>query len=72
MATKTEQKMVTIMLPKVKNQKEVFVSVNGVNWKIQRGVKVEVPDYVEEVLRHSQAMDELAMDRVDKLANGDA
>ena len=29
---------------------DLFVSVNGVNYKIRRGVEVEVPAYVAEVL----------------------
>ena len=33
---------------------DLFVSVNGVNYKIRRGVEVEVPAAVAEVLEHSQ------------------
>ena len=33
---------------------DLFVSVNGVNYKIRRGVEVEVPPEVAEVLEHSQ------------------
>ena len=32
---------------------DLFVSVNGVNYKIRRGVEVEVPPAVAEVLKHS-------------------
>ena len=32
---------------------DLFVSVNGVNYKIRRGVEVEVPPAVAEVLEHS-------------------
>ena len=38
---------------------DLFVSVNGVNYKIRRGVEVEVPREVAEVLEHSQMQDEL-------------
>ncbi len=38
---------------------DLFVSVNGVNYKIRRGVEVEVPPAVAEVLEHSQRQDEL-------------
>ena len=38
---------------------DLFVSVNGVNYKIRRGVEVEVPPEVAEVLEHSQMQDEL-------------
>ena len=33
---------------------DLFVSVNGVNYKIRRGVEVEVPPEVAEVLEHSR------------------
>ena len=32
---------------------DVFVSVNGESYQIQRGVEVEVPDYIAEVLDHA-------------------
>lgn len=35
----------------------VFVGVNGETYLIQRGVDVEVPKAVAEVLRHSEEMD---------------
>lgn len=37
---------------------DLFVSVNGVSYKIRRGVEVEVPPEVAEVLEHSQVQDE--------------
>ena len=42
----------------------VFVGVNGVNYKIQRGVDVDVPPEVAEVLEHSQMQDELTAARI--------
>ena len=39
---------------------DLFVSVNGVNYKIRRGVEVEVA----EVLEHSQMQDELTAARI--------
>ena len=42
----------------------VFVGVNGVNYMIQRGVDVEVPKAVAEVLRHSEEMDGEAMAKI--------
>ena len=36
---------------------DLFVSVNGVNYKIRRGVEVEVPPAVAEVLEHSIKQD---------------
>lgn len=50
-------KMVRIRLQKTKEQKEdVFVMVNFRSYQIQRGVEVEVPDFVAEVLQHQEEM----------------
>ena len=43
---------------------DLFVSVNGVNYKIRRGVEVEVPRAVAEVLEHSQRQDGLTAARI--------
>lgn len=43
---------------------DLFVSVNGVNYKIRRGVEVEVPPEVAEVLEHSQQQDEHTAARI--------
>ncbi len=45
-------------------QGDLFVSVNGVNYKIRRGVEVEVPPAVAEVLEHSQWQDECTAARI--------
>ena len=42
---------------------DLFVSVNGVNYKIRRGVE-EVPPEVAEVLEHSQQQDEHTAARI--------
>ena len=42
----------------------VFVGVNGETWLIQRGVDVEVPKAVAEVLRHSEEMDGEAIAKI--------
>ena len=50
-----ERKMVKIRLPKQrKDEADVFVSVNDYTCMIQRGVEVEVPDFVAEVLKHQE------------------
>ncbi len=50
-------KMVKIKLPISKTEKnDVFVGVNGKTFLIKRGVDVEVPDYVVEVLKHKEEM----------------
>lgn len=55
-------KMVTVRLFKDNHEykDDVFIGVNGKTWLIQRGVEVEVPDYVAEVLSNSQKQDEAA------------
>ena len=40
------------------------MSVNGVSDKIRRGVEVEVPPEVAEVLEHSQVQDERTAARI--------
>ena len=51
---------------------DVFVSVNGVNYKIQRGVDVAVPPEVAEVLEHSMEQDGRAAERLAMLENSAA
>lgn len=54
----TAPKMVKIRIPrtKKKDEEDVFVSVNLRTYIIKRGVDVEVPDFVAEVLRHQEEM----------------
>lgn len=54
--TKPEQeKLVRIRIPLEKGDNaDVFVSVNDRTWLIKRGVTVEVPECVAEVLRHHE------------------
>ena len=50
-----KEKTVKIRIPRTKsNQEDVFVSVNMRTWQIKRGVEVEVPECVAEVLRHQE------------------
>ena len=59
MATKNTVK---IRIPRTKSdQEDVFVSVNMETFIIKRGVEVEVPDYVAEVLQHQEEMLEKIM-----------
>ena len=51
----TGEKLVKVRIPKMKaNQEDVFVSVNERTWLIKRGVEVEVPECVAEVLRRQE------------------
>lgn len=57
-----KEKMVKIRIPKIKaNQEDVPVWVNERSWLIKRGVEVEVPECVAEVIRHSEEMRERNM-----------
>ena len=48
-------KKVKIKIPRTRSdQEDVFVSVNMETFLIKRGVEVEVPDYVAEVLQHQE------------------
>lgn len=65
------EKMVRILLPRGRKNEEnfVIVSVNGRSFKIMKGVEVEVPDFVAEVLENAEMMAEMARRYVDKMAN---
>lgn len=55
--TKTVEKMVKIKLPLSRTEKDdVPVAVNDRTWLIKRGVEVEVPECVAEVLKHQEEM----------------
>ena len=73
MAKKQEsaEKMVSVTIPRGRKQEEnfVIVSVNGRSFKIMKGVQVEVPDYVAEVLVNSRMMAEEARRYVDRMAD---
>jgi hypothetical protein len=48
-------KKVKIRIPRTKaNEEDVFVSVNMETFIVKRGVEVEVPDYVAEVIQHQE------------------
>ena len=52
-----KQKMVKVRILRTKaDQEDVFVSVNLRTYIIKRGVEVEVPEFVAEVLRHQEEM----------------
>lgn len=57
-----EKKMVKVRIPRTRpDEEDVFVSVNMETFIVKRGVEVEVPDYVAEVLRHQEEMLEARM-----------
>ena len=57
-----KEKMVKIRIPRISaKQEDVPVWVNEKSWLIKRGVEVEVPECVAEVLRHQEEMLEQIM-----------
>ena len=68
---KNAPEMTTAIIPRGRKNQEnfVIVSVNGNSWKIMRGVEVEVPRYVSEVLENAEMMAETARSYVDRMAN---
>lgn len=63
--------MVTIQLFKdnERYKEDLFVCVNGKSFLIQRGVPVDVPAYVAEVIERSQQQDEMSGAMMERLAN---
>ena len=62
-ATIEKEKLVKIRIPRERNDEgDVFVSVNERTWLIKRGVEVEVPECVAEVLRHREEAESEAYD----------
>ena len=64
-------KMTKVMLPRGRKNEEnfVIVSVNGRSFKIMKGVEVEVPAYVAEVLDNNRRMADEARRYVDRMAD---
>ena len=74
-AEPTEEKDTVVIRLFKDNQRykaPVFVGVNGVTYLVQRGVDVEVPRAVAEVLEHSEEMDNAAMAKITAAENATA
>ena len=62
--TDNAKKRVLVRIPRNKGQnanQQEFFSVNGKNYLIERGVEVEVPEEVAEVIRNAEKAEEYAM-----------
>ena len=58
-----KEKTVKIRLHLTRTEKEdVYVAINGRSWLIKRGVDVEVPECVAEVIKNSEAQGVEAME----------
>lgn len=66
-----QEKMKTVLIPKGRKNEEnfVLVSVNGRNFKIMKGVEVQVPEFVAQVLENARMMEDDARSYVDRMAN---
>lgn len=72
--TANNAKKVVVRLPRLHGQnarQEEFFSVNGRNYIIQRGIDVEVPEEVAEVIRNAEKAEEYAMRYVDGLVKAE-
>ena len=63
--------MKTVLIPRGRKNEEnfVLVSVNGWNFKIMKGVEVQVPEFVAQVLENARMMEDDARSYVDRMAN---
>ena len=66
---KTETETIRLFSDGGKYKGDLFVSVNGVHYQLQRGKNIEVPPEVAEVIRHSQEQDDQTAARMEELAN---
>lgn len=62
MAAKKDEKTVKIRLPIIKGAEtqEKYVALNGRRFKIKRGIAVDVPESIAEVIRHSEEQEYIA------------
>lgn len=63
-----KEKLVKVRIPRTKkDDPDVYIGVNERTWLIKRGVEVEVPECVAEVLQHQEEMLALAYDFEDSI-----
>lgn len=65
-----DEPLVTIKLPITRTEKDdVWVAVNGKSMQIKRGVAVEVPRCIAEVLEHQEKQTMAIVERIDALTS---
>ena len=66
-----KEEMRKVYLPRGRKNEEnfVIVSVNGRSYKIMKGVEVQVPEFVAQVLENARMMEDDARSYVDRMAN---
>ena len=69
------EKKVKIKLPIIRGEtenEEVYVAGNGKSYRIKRGVYVDVPESVAEVLQHSEEMQAVAIEYEASVKNNES
>lgn len=68
---KDSKRMVEIQLFKDRDRysDDLTVVVNGITYKIQRGVKVKVPYFVADVIEKSQLSDKMTSEKIEEIMN---
>lgn len=64
---KKEEELVPVFLIKTKEKKDdFFCSINGQTYQIKRGEQVMVPKSVQEIIKHQNQMDQVALENLEK------
>ncbi len=65
---KTNDK-VKVTIPRARNgePEDLFVGINGVNYRIPKGKAVEVPDFVAAEIERSQAAEDFMLDAKERM-----
>ena len=62
-----QEEMVPVFLIKTKEKKDdFFCAVNGRTYQIKRGEQVMVPKSVQEIIKHQNQMDQVALENLEK------
>ena len=68
--TEQKEKMVKIRIPRTrKEDPDVYIGINERTWLIKRGVEVEVPECVAELLKDQQEQEERAFAFAESMQN---
>lgn len=62
-----KEELVPVFLIKTKEKKDdYFCAINGKSYLIKRGEQVMVPKAVQEIIKHQNQMDQVAMENLEK------
>lgn len=71
-AKKVMEEMVKFKIPKGRSdieKQDLFVGINGKSYLIKRGVEMELPESVVEVLKNAEAQNDFAVEYMEKVEN---